>query len=127
MKKEILTKLWQHLLSLEKGFAFSSQKKRVVFENGDFCYLDLELYNIEIRSLVLINVRAGYPKEAEVMQMQRLVDYYNKHEKYPHENPAIGIVINKTENACYIAYIGVTDEQKMLAERSLVLEEFKQK
>jgi hypothetical protein len=127
MKKEILTKLWQHLLSLGKGFAFSSQKKRVVFENGDFCYLDLEMYNIEIRSLVLINVRTGQPKDNDIMQMRRMVDYYNKHENYPHENPAIGIVINKTENACYVAYIGVTDEQKTLAEHSLVLEKFKQK
>ncbi|MDR3318670.1 MAG: DUF1016 domain-containing protein [Clostridiales bacterium] len=125
MKNEVLTKLWQHLLSLQKGFAFSGQKKRIVFENGECRYVDLEMYNIEIHSVVLINIRTGLPNAAETEQMQRLVDYYDKCERYPHENPAIGIVINKTKNDCYISYIGVTDKQKQLAERSLALHEFK--
>ena len=127
MKADILTKLWRHLLSLKKGFAFSRQKKRVVLDNGEVCFLDLEMYNIEIRSLVLINVRTGRPKTAELTQMQRLVDYYNAHESYPHENPTIGIVINNTKDECFISFVGVTDEQKKLAEGSLALAEFKER
>ena len=124
MKKETLTKLWQYLLSLQKGFAYSGQKKRIVFENGEFCYLDLEFFHLEIRSLVIINLRSGRPKPQQLMQMQRLVDYYNKREKYSHENPTIGIVINKTKTACYVSYVGVTAEQEQIAERSLALKDF---
>ena len=113
-KKEALTKMWNHLLSLQKGFAFSHQKKRVRFENGEYCYLDLEMYNIEIHALVLINVRTGRPKTAELMQMQRLVDYYNRREKYPHETPSIGLVVNNTKDETFISFIGVTEEQKSI-------------
>jgi len=127
MKHEVLTKLWQHLLSLQKGFAFSRQKKRIRFENGEFCYLDLEMYNMELRSLVLINVRDGLPKDADIVQMQRLVEYYNRRERYSHENPTIGIVVHKTKSDCCISYIGVTDDQRQLAEGSLALDEFKER
>ncbi|GHV00101.1 hypothetical protein FACS1894211_06730 [Clostridia bacterium] len=123
-KHEILTKLWEHLLSLQKGFAFSRQKKRVTFADGDFCFLDLEMYHIELRSVVLINVRAGDPKAADIEQMQRLVEHYNKREVYPNENPTIGIVINKMKNACHITYIGATEEQKQIAASALALDEF---
>ena len=124
-KTEVLTELWQHLLSLQKGFAFSKQKKRVRFDNGESCYLDLEMYHVPIHSLVLVNVYNGRPAQTQIMQMQRLVEHYNQKEKHDYEGSAIGVVINKTKTECWVSYVGVTDEQKRIAERFLALDAFK--
>lgn len=84
-KYGLLTSLWEHLLSLQKGFAFSRQKKRVVFDNGEYCFLDLEMYHIPIHSLLLVNVHSGKPMQAQLMQIQRIVEYYNEKEKRDYE------------------------------------------
>ena len=53
-KKELLSKVWQHLLSIKKGFAFTNQSKRVYINSRNFCNLDLEMYNIDLKCIILI-------------------------------------------------------------------------
>jgi uncharacterized Fe-S center protein len=122
-KKELLSKLWQHLLDLNKGFAFSYQSKRIYTSIRNFLNLDLEMYNVKLKGMVLINVHTGKLKSDDLIKMQKLVDHYNNEFKYTHENPTIGIIINHSKNGYHVTYVGVPDLQKKNVEKSLLLDE----
>ena len=123
-KKELLSKVWQHLLSIKKGFAFTNQSKRIYINSRNFCNLDLEMYNIDLKCIILINLHTGELKSEELTKMQKLVEHYNRNVAYSHENPTIGILINNYRNRCYVTYVGVPDLQKKVVEKALLLDEF---
>jgi hypothetical protein len=121
MKKEMLTKLWQHLLSLDSGFCLRGQKRRINLENGDVRCVDLEMYNRKIHSTVLIKVSPGASKDADLQEMQRMVEYYNKSKS---DLPAVGIIINTLAAGWCASYVGI-DEHKEFIIGGLRLDDFR--
>ena len=124
-KKELATQLWQYLLSLEKGFAFASQNKRVVLDNGDVRHVDLEMYNRELQSTVLIKLYKGEPETAEMKESERLVAYYNTKASGAGDIPAVGLVINISLRNWYTRFIGLTGEQQAFLSDGIALGNFR--
>jgi predicted nuclease of restriction endonuclease-like (RecB) superfamily len=97
LEEKIIDKLEHFLLELGKGFSFIGRQKRFSFENDHF-YIDLVFYNRLLKCFVLIDLKLDKIKHQDLGQMQMYVNYYDRFEKLPEENPTIGILLCKEKN-----------------------------
>ena len=97
LETKIIDNLEHFLLELGTGFTFVGRQKRFSFENKHF-YVDLVFYNRLLKSFVLIDLKIGEITHQDLGQMQMYVNYYDRFEKLPEENPTIGILLCKKQN-----------------------------
>lgn len=97
LESAIIDKLEAFLLELGKGFLFEARQKRFTFDTDDY-FVDLVFYNRILRCYVLIDLKIGKLTHENLGQMQMYVNYYNREEKLPEENPTVGIILCKTKN-----------------------------
>lgn len=60
--------------------------------------MDLVFYNYLLHCYVLIDLKIDKLTHQDLGQMQMYVNYYDKYQKRPDENPAIGILLCKEKN-----------------------------
>jgi predicted nuclease of restriction endonuclease-like (RecB) superfamily len=97
LETKIIDNLEHFLLELGTGFAFVGRQKRFSFENKHF-YVDLVFHNRLLKCFVLIDLKIGEITHQDLGQMQMYVNYYDRFEKLPEENPTIGILLCKKKN-----------------------------
>ena len=97
LETKIIDNLEHFLLELGTGFAFVGRQKRLSFENKHF-YVDLVFHNRLLKCFVLIDLKIGEITHQDLGQMQMYVNYYDRFEKLPEENPTIGILLCKKKN-----------------------------
>ena len=97
LETKIIDNLEHFLLELGTGFAFVGRQKRFSFENKHF-YVDLVFHNRLLKCFVLIDLKIGEITHQDLGQMQMYVNYYDRFEKLPEENPTIGILLCKKRN-----------------------------
>lgn len=97
LETAIIDKLQKFLLELGKGYLFEARQKRFTF-NEDNYYVDLVFYNRLLRCYVLIDLKIDKLTHQDLGQMQMYVNYYDKYQKLPEENPTIGILLCKEKN-----------------------------
>lgn len=97
LESAILDHLESFLLELGKGFLFESRQKRFTFEEEHF-FVDLVFYNRLLRCYVLIDLKIGKLSHQDLGQMQMYVNYFDRYQKSPDENPTVGIVLCKRKN-----------------------------
>ena len=93
----IISHITDFLLELGKGFAFVARQKRIMLEDDEF-FIDLVLYNRLLRCFVVIEIKTGKITHQDIGQLQMYVNYHDRVEKLPEENPTIGILLCAGKN-----------------------------
>ena len=80
-----------------KSAWFEARQKRFTYDEENF-YVDLVFYNRLLRCYVLIDLKIDKLTHQDLGQMQMYVNYYDRYQKLPEENPTIGILLCKEKN-----------------------------
>ncbi len=112
----IITHLQDFLLELGNGFSFVARQKRIHLDGDDF-YIDLVFYNRLLQCFVLIDLKTQKLTHADVGQMQMYVNYYDRIEKLPAENPTIGILLCARKNDAVVKFTLPENNKNIIASR----------
>jgi predicted nuclease of restriction endonuclease-like (RecB) superfamily len=97
LESALITHLQAFLLELGNGFTFVARQKRLLIEEDEF-FADLVLYNRLLRCFVVVELKTSKMSHRDLGQLQMYVNYYDRHEKLPDENPTIGILLCPSRN-----------------------------
>ena len=97
LESAIISHIADFLLELGKGFSFVARQKRLLLEDDEF-FADLVFYNRLLRSFVVIEIKNHKITHQDLGQLQMYVNYYDRYEKQPDENPTIGILLCTEKN-----------------------------
>ena len=97
LENALITHLQDFLLEMGKGFSFVARQKRILLEDDEF-FADLVFYNRLLRCFVVIELKTGELTHQDLGQLQMYVNYYDRQEKLPEENPTIGILLCTRKN-----------------------------
>ena len=97
LESSIISHIADFLLEMGKGFSFVARQKRLLLEDDEF-FADLVFYNRLLRSFVVIEIKNHKITHQDLGQLQMYVNYYNRYEKQPDENPTIGILLCTEKN-----------------------------
>lgn len=114
LESTIITHLTEFLLEMGKGFSFVARQKRLLLEDDEF-FADLVLYNRLLRCHVIIELKTGELTHQDLGQLQMYVNYYDRNEKLPDENPTIGILLCTAKNDTVVRMTLPEDNQTILA------------
>ena len=110
----ILSHLTDFLLEMGKGFSFVARQKRLLLEDDEF-FADLVLYNRLLRCFVVIELKTSALTHQDLGQLQMYVNYYDRMEKLPEENPTIGILLCSAKNNTVVKMTLPEDNQTILS------------
>ena len=97
LESAIITHLADFLLEMGKGFSFVARQKRLLVEDDEY-FVDLVFYNRLLRSFIIIEIKDHKLTHQDLGQLQMYVNYYDRCEKLPEENPTIGILLCTAKN-----------------------------
>lgn len=120
LESAIIDKLQKFLLELGKGYLFEARQKRFSYDEENF-YVDLVFYNRLLRCYVLIDLKIDKLTHQDLGQMQMYVNYYDRYQKLPDENPTIGILLCKEKNDAVVQMTLPENSNIFAAEYSLYL------
>jgi len=93
----LITHMQEFLLELGQGFSFVARQKRILLEDDEF-FADLIFYNRLLRCFVVIEIKTHKLTHEDLGQLQMYVNYYDRYEKLPDENPTVGIMLCTAKN-----------------------------
>jgi predicted nuclease of restriction endonuclease-like (RecB) superfamily len=93
----LITHLQEFLLEMGNGFSFVARQKRLLVEDDEF-FADLVFYNRLLRCFVVIEIKTKKITHQDLGQMQMYVNYFDRYEKLPDENPTVGILLCAAKN-----------------------------
>ena len=114
LEDAIQVHLTEFMLELGKGFTFVDRQKRIMLEDDEF-FVDLVFYNRLLRCFVIIETKAGKLTHQDLGQLQMYVNYYDRIEKMPEENPTIGILLCTQKNDTLVRMTLPEDNKTILA------------
>lgn len=97
LESALITHLQSFLLELGNGFTFVARQKRLLIEDDEF-FADLVFYNRLLRCFVVVELKTEKMSHRDLGQLQMYVNYYDRYEKQPDENPTIGILLCPERN-----------------------------
>ena len=103
LEQALITNLQSFLLELGNGFSFVARQKRILLEDDEF-FIDLVFYNRLLRCFVIIELKTQKITHEDIGQLQMYVNYYDRKEKLPQENPTIGILLCADKNNEVVKY-----------------------
>ena len=114
LESAIISHLTEFLLEMGKGFSFVARQKRILLEDDEF-FADLVFYNRLLRCHVVIELKTGELTHQDLGQLQMYVNYYDRNEKLPNENPTIGILLCTAKNNTVVKMSLPEDNKTILA------------
>ena len=114
LESAIITHLQEFLLELGNGFSFIARQKRIHLEGDDF-FVDLVLYNRILQCFVIIEIKTQKLTHQDIGQLQMYVNYYDRVEKLPHENPTIGILLCASKNDAVVKFTLPENQKQIVA------------
>ena len=114
LEQAIITQLQEFLLELGNGFTFVARQQRIHLKGDDF-FIDLVFYNRLLRCFVIIELKTHKLTHQDLGQLQMYVNYYDRYEKLPEENPTIGILLAADKNDAVVKISLPEDNQTILA------------
>ena len=103
LEQAIITHLQYFLLEIGNGFSFVARQKRIHIDGDEF-FTDLVFYNRILQCFVIIEIKTDKLTHQDIGQLQMYVNYYDRVEKLPHENPTIGILLCANKNDGVVKY-----------------------
>lgn len=116
LESAIISHIADFLLELGKGFSFVARQKRILIEDDEY-FIDLVFYNRFLRSFVVIELKTGKLTHQDLGQLQMYVNYYDRTEKQPDENPTIGILLCTSKNDTAVRMALPEDNKTILASK----------
>ena len=110
----IISHLSDFLLEIGKGFSFVARQKRLLVEDDEY-FVDLVFYNRLLRSFVVFEIKDHKLTHQDLGQLQMYVNYYDRNEKLPEENPTIGILLCTAKNDTAVKLALPEDNKTILA------------
>jgi predicted nuclease of restriction endonuclease-like (RecB) superfamily len=92
LESALLREIESFLLELGAGFAFVERQKRITLDGDDY-YMDLLFYHRRLRRLVVLELKIGDFKPADVGQMELYLRWLDRHERHNGEEKPIGIIL----------------------------------
>lgn len=114
LESALIGHLQQFLLELGNGFSFVARQKRLLLEDDEF-FADLVFYNRLLRCFVVIEIKTKKITHQDIGQLQMYVNYYDRYEKLPDENPTVGILLCASKNNAMVKMALPKDNQTILA------------
>jgi predicted nuclease of restriction endonuclease-like (RecB) superfamily len=114
LESAILSKLFQFLLELGKGFAFVARQKRLTFEDEEF-YIDLVFYNIILKCYLLIDLKLGKLTHQDVGQMDSYVRLFDAQGRTEGDGPTIGLILCAEKNEAIARYSILSEHKQLFA------------
>ena len=114
LESAIISHLTEFLLEMGKGFSFVARQKRILLEDDEF-FADLVFYNRLLRCHIVIELKTGELTHQDLGQLQMYVNYYDRNEKLPDENPTIGILLCTAKNDTVVKMTLPEDNKTILA------------
>ena len=111
-----ITHLQEFLLELGNGFSFVARQRRILLENDVF-FVDLVCYNRLLHCFVLLELKRGKLTHQDLGQLQMYVNYFDRVEKLPDENPTIGVLLCADKNDAVVRFSLPEDNETILASR----------
>lgn len=97
LESAIIVHLQDFLLELGNGFAFLARQKRIHIDGDDF-FIDLVFFNRLLKCFVIVEIKTEKLTHQDIGQLQMYVNYYDRVERIPTENPTIGILLCAQKN-----------------------------
>lgn len=116
LEQAIIGNLQHFLLELGNGFSFVARQKRIHLDGDDF-FIDLVFYNRLLHCFVIFEIKTHKITHQDIGQLQMYVNYYDRNEKLPEENPTIGILLCADKNNAVVKYSLPEDNQTILASK----------
>lgn len=141
LEQSIITHLQDFLLELGNGFSFVARQKRLHLDGDDF-FVDLVCYNRLLQCFVIFEIKTHKLTHQDLGQLQMYVNYFDRVEKLPHENPTIGVLLCADKNDAVVKFslpenqkqifasqyqLYLPSEQTLIAEMQKEIENFEQK
>ena len=104
----------EFLIEIGREFSFVARQKRIHLDGDDF-YIDLVFYNRLLQCFVIIEIKTHKLTHQDLGQLQMYVNYYDRLEKLPHENPAIGILLCADKNDAVVKFTLPLDDKNIVA------------
>jgi predicted nuclease of restriction endonuclease-like (RecB) superfamily len=114
LEQAIITHLQEFLLEAGNGFAFVARQQRIHLDGDDF-FADLVFYNRLLRCFVIIELKTHKLTHQDLGQLQMYVNYYDRTQKLPDENPTIGILLSADKNKAVVKFTLPEDNKTILA------------
>ena len=115
LENAIMLQLENFILELGQGFAFLERQKRISIDSIDY-YLDLLFYHRKLNRLIAIDLKLGKFKPEHKGQMELYLKYLQKHDRQPHENSPIGLLLCSEGNTEHIELLLLEDENIKVAQ-----------
>ncbi len=91
-----------------------ARQKRIHLEGDEF-YVDVVFYKRLLQCFLLIEIKTHKLSHQDLGQLQMYVNYYDRIEKLPHENPTIGILLCTDINDAVVKFTLRADNQNIIA------------
>ena len=116
LETELINHLQEFILELGNGFTFVARQKRILLEDDEF-FIDLVFYNRLARRFVIFELKTGEVTHQDLGQLQMYVNYYDRIEKLPDENPTIGILLCTAKNDTLVKMTLPSDNNTIVASK----------
>ena len=116
LESALIGNLQHFLLELGNGFSFVARQRRLLLEDDEFS-VDLVFYNRLLRCFVIFDIKTRKITHKDIGQLQMYVNYYDREEKLPDENPTIGILLCADKNNTLVKYSLPEDNKTILASK----------
>ena len=116
LESAIISHIADFLLEIGKGFSFVARQKRLLVEDDEY-FADLVFYNRLLRSFVVIEIKNHKLTHQDLGQLQLYVNYYDRYEKQPDENPTIGILLCTEKNDTAVRLTLPADNKTILSSK----------
>ncbi len=120
LETALIDHLQEFILELGNGFTFVARQKRLLLEDDEF-FVDLVFYNRLARRFLVIELKTGEATHQAIGQLQMYVNYYDRFEKLPDENPTIGLLLCTKKNDTVIKMTLPADNDSIVASKYQLL------
>ena len=97
LKNQLVDNIIRFLEELGRGFAFVGKEYKLKIDDLEF-FIDLLMYNIELHSYVVFEIKIGKFCPANIGQLMFYVNAIDEYKKTDRDDPTIGILLCKDEN-----------------------------
>jgi len=115
LESAIIKHLQEFLLELGNGFSFVARQKRLLLEDDEF-FADLIFYNRLLRCFVVVEIKTTKITHHDLGQLQMYVNYFDRVEKLPDENPTVGILLCADKNDTVVKF-SLPEDSNILASK----------